>query len=727
MNTVDARIQRLVKSLASDRQDLSRFQEKLRSEGFFRLFASLIANPVIPKSVGAKRPLKWDIIPNCQLLLTRMWSPLVEDEKVSGYVLDKSLVGNGILQVQLDLLAKIGFEIIGRHNTLSERIVHSASRNKHFMPGGTCLFHLRHDSDAKQPLSFSVSTQSLTCYDLSYSPDVRRKLITHSKHGKSVNLPGLFQCSVAKFANMNTKPIHYPALARSLRRKLRQIATDTDALEHSRKNALAEIAGNVNALGALHKATALLRDPTADRIVPSKKADIAHWHHEYLDFLGVIQAGLLFAPWHHYAACLTVAVDENAPKCICLVAVGTHPILDQDLGKAEVIAKKFLQKAVVQQEALKKCRDSQSVSLRDELLKDKPRKQLTKPLLRGYDPDERVKQLHIVRVIMKKLVKDPKISSKFSGAPVVGLSMLISQMGEVSNYIHEGTPCRFLLLFGPGRCWRLFNETVSREDIRDMPLSRILKSNYSVFQNPPVAGFVDANVHPDGRGINYLGLLRDVPDEAWMRRTTKRFKGLFVLSSSGDGIVRIYGEGALLGKWRHESGVLGLPNTLRKDQLKKAFTGKPVWIDELFEALSQIEETPGEGALIVVARHADINACISPMESRTLQMEWAKLDSLEYTDLMLIRALFRRDGASVISPNGDMQLRYLVFPVDPRTRGAARKIDFEGNLGKVKHLLGRGARHLTAENLSKVLGRKKHLILSLSVDGGVKIWPRGRR
>ena len=722
----DSDLKAFLQSLAHD-HDLRSFQQRLRDHGFFKAFASLLPSAMPPNPDNADTPLVWPAIKNCQLLLTRLWSPLAEDEKVSGYILDESLQQLDVSYDKLNLLAAVVFEIVGRNNTLSERMVRSAARLRRAAGHDSVLFNIRHLDKQKQPFRFGAPEGAKKSYDIRYSTTFRATLIKYpaADPKKALDLSALFNGLVTRFLTRpNARASNYPALARALRRELRN-DQNLDFLEHARKNALALIVNDGKALDELRAAVALFSDPPLpddeERHLDARTA-LVHEYSSYLDFLAVIQASLLFAPWHHHSSCLFSCVDQHK-KSFCMVAIGSAPIANDALLGSSHIAKQFLEIAVHIQDELKDVQKSRTTAIERHLLSlEKPDSAIAQQLIIGdADSSDSAKRYGRLQLLARQLVAHPAFGK--ADANLLGVGVLASFMGEVSRVVHEGLQCRFLVLFGPGACWRLFRETISREERPQLPLSDILKSNYSIFQHPLVAGFVDRNVYPEGQGLSYLGRLTEEPDGPWMRRSTDRYPGLYVLNCPGDGVVHIYGKGELLAKWRHDAGLLEEPKTLDFDLLEQFLTTGRPYAKELFEAICQIEETPGEGALVILSETTDVVAHLSPMEPPGLQMAWAQIDSLEHADLMLIRALLRRDGASVIDSAGGMLLRQLVFPVD-KERNSAVTIQF-ADQQEGKRLLGRGARHYTAECLSRVLGEASHII-ALSVDGGVKMW-RGRR
>lgn len=734
-HTTEQKVHKLVESLAPAGKGLRGFQTKLRDEGFYRGFSSFLETPIPPHHPIRNRSLKWKPIPHCELLLARIWSPLAEDEKISGYILNKSLTSKKVDYKKVSLLAQTIFEIVGRHNTLSERMAYTPRVLDVSKTNTPVIFRLGHDSRTKVPFSFKEEERGKSLLlDLSYSSDIRKSLVTFdASPDEPKDLVKTVEEAYDRFIEHHTVEdvddhLLFPALARYLRRAL--IKNGNDKLKQARKSTLAEIVKNSDSLNELGQAINFFGDPAAPHrsFTPPLKgpAGLVHHYDLYLDFLSVLQASILFAPWFEHATCILRSVGAQDPKSLCLVCVGRKRISEDDLGEIADVGGSFLDEAVNKQMELKGDQDSKSKTLFNRILGadriDPIRKDVTSRIILGEEKEEVDKRIRSLQLLMRQITQN-EIDA--GNSPSLGLGVLLNAIGEVSRLVHEGVPCRFLILFGPGTGWRLFNETISREGENRIPLSALLKSNYSIFQDPQVAAFVDINVYPEGEGISYLGRLIDHPDESWMRKITDTFHDLYILNSQGDGVVRLYGHNQLLAKWFHESGTMEhKPETLDITKVKSPLNKIDQEIaKELIEALLQIEEMPGEGALIVLGDE-DVDPHISPMEPPELQMNWSKIDSLEDANPPLLRALMRRDGASIIASNGAMKLRQLIFPVNTEN-GAAVQLDFKSNKSRNKSLLGKGSRHYTAVCLSEVL-KENNLIIALSVDGGIKLW-RGKQ
>src|SRR5215203_3816225 len=133
MSTDDIKTIRELLDALSGEGGLREFQAALRNKGFYLVFAPFLKNPVRPSDFSGNHDIKRvkgaldpKPINNCDLLLARIWSPLAEDEKISGYVLNRSIHVRGLTYERVNILAQVIFEIVGRNNTLSERLVRSS-------------------------------------------------------------------------------------------------------------------------------------------------------------------------------------------------------------------------------------------------------------------------------------------------------------------------------------------------------------------------------------------------------------------------------------------------------------------------------------------------------------------------------------------------------------------------------------------------------------------------
>lgn len=735
MGTDDIQTTRELLDSLTGEGGLREFQAALRNEGFYLVFAPFLKNPVRPPSFSGNHNIKrvkdaLDLKPinNCDLLLARIWSPLAEDEKISGYVLNRSIHRQGLTYERVNILAQVIFEIVGRNNTLSERLVRS-SRFR-LGEGKSIVFRLADEPQNAGPFSFKeVQGEGVVECEMSYSPSLAAALRKSPQAAGDSDLPGAFRTAVDGFLTRHEAG-GYPALARFLRRSLCKDRQDT--LEIARKEALSRIVEHDVALEDLRKAMSFFDAPLSSG---SARADLVHHYGLYLDFLAMIQASILFSPWYQSAGCLLLPLaedDDETPKSLCLVAVGRRPIASKDLKQLGLIGQIFLKEAARKQKKLKAAQDQKAARLQLQIFNSDKLNDKIKGIIALGDDQEAEKRFGSLQLLVKQLFVSDLFADGEGGQKefrLLGVGVLANALGEVSRLLHEGMPCRFLLLFGPGSCWKLFSETISREHLSQLPLGVLLKSNYSIFQDPLVGAFVDSNVYPDGQGLSYLGRLKEQADEAWIRRETKQQKDLYILNSQSDGVVRVYGEGDLLAKWLHESGTLEVrPKTLDQGSFAGFFDSGHISeevLTELIEALSQIEETPGEGTLIIFSKQKDIRPHISRMEPDDFQMNWASVTSFEFTDPRILRAILRRDGASVITPEGKVLLRQLVFPVD-RKRKEAAKLNLSDH--GITSLLGRGSRHLTAECLAQVLDLSHgNRIVAISVDGGVKIWPKEKK
>jgi hypothetical protein len=301
-------------------------------------------------------------------------------------------------------------------------------------------------------------------------------------------------------------------------------------------------------------------------------------------------------------------------------------------------------------------------------------------------------------------------------------------------------------------------------------LEEMCKANYSLFQIPRVLGHYNI-VSSDFNKIVRLKepsheekLERSIIDLddyfCWVIRKIKKSptgENAIIVETEGDGIVRIYGlppneyeEGELILIWNVSKRSLELPISSEKSrQIEKAIeliginNGKikTKITKRIKEVIRKISGRGGQGAALIFTKELEIvKPYITTME--ILPIDWLRTLDLQDPEFIL-KAAFIMDGASLVI-NKKIWPRLVIYPfAETKTEAKAKAWgipeileEHSDNLNDrhVRHIIeklsGKGSKTHGSANLStlKMLNAKledpKLMVISISADGDINVWPQ---
>ena len=338
-------------------------------------------------------------------------------------------------------------------------------------------------------------------------------------------------------------------------------------------------------------------------------------------------------------------------------------------------------------------------------------------------------------------------------------------------------------MLGDGGIWRVVGETLSYEASGPRPpvepFARLLKSHWSIFEQPRVAGLVeyaDIPRYSDGSTLFLSSLVRlRQPEDGEelrgeiFRTATRNVPRSLAIHTKGDSHVLVYHDGSLAYRLdtktgdeddRPEQDMEDIVRTaLRTAGLGEEGRMRQHVTRALRYALERVSEAPGEGCLIVFcANEGTARRYLGEMDREGNRMAWRSPDRLSGLDPAMLRALLILDGAVLISGDG-IEPRLLVYPHEQcdacghtHSFDAIRLLPSSsrrcGLLDRVEQYLadtdrlnsfrdsllgldGKGSKHHGAANLCTLLWYQRRLgavgdfeILTVSADGPITQWTK---
>lgn len=359
-----------------------------------------------------------------------------------------------------------------------------------------------------------------------------------------------------------------------------------------------------------------------------------------------------------------------------------------------------------------------------------------------------------------------------------GFYNLMIAMDLLSNTIHEGRDLLFTFLYGEGDVWRVTQNVLSEEEpemYAKLPKARefahLMEHHWSIFQGERVAGFIDktqANRVKLEGGIPLSKIIQLKPFSPVYSKLLKQSLGMLeegiAVSTSGRGRVRIYyklsNDNVEIIQWDTISNEIELLSkgmgTIAKTILDLSLKGDFQNINRvkavIEEAIEEVSDSLGEGAMIIVGEEDYIKNYLQDMDIDETKMNWRVRKPLILLDKILLRALLIMDGATWFVKNNNpiksfVEPRFVVYPhcsqcnpshafsvLDKNCKAYATipgptRDRIEDN----KRILnGKGSKHHGAANLSLLLyilnkckpDNNKFRIYTVSADGPIKEWPR---
>lgn len=351
------------------------------------------------------------------------------------------------------------------------------------------------------------------------------------------------------------------------------------------------------------------------------------------------------------------------------------------------------------------------------------------------------------------------------------LDNLMELAGHLAFATHEARPCKFTFLAGTEQIWPAIEEIISLNFYKQELLStnefdpdlfaKLCEANYSIFQIDGVVGFYNTeyqSMHKiirlsyptkeEQRLLEYP--IIDLDDLfCWsIKRIYEQTNGVersFIVCSTGNGKVSIHGlkevnkqnKEDLLLIWDVRKGELYEP--VPNDELKEiadaleaiGIASNSKEYNELIKAIRKISAIPGEGAALIIASDERIvDKYVTTMELLTpCWLETLDLNDPQY----ILKAAFIMDGACMIT-RSKITPRLTVYPFHNNNAWGLKTLilddRFKNNLERiVKKLSGKGAKTHVSSNISTLplinpdKNNPQVVIVSISADGPIKIWP----
>jgi hypothetical protein len=354
---------------------------------------------------------------------------------------------------------------------------------------------------------------------------------------------------------------------------------------------------------------------------------------------------------------------------------------------------------------------------------------------------------------------------------------LMIAMDLLSNTIHEGRDLLFTFLYGEGDVWRVTQNVLSEEEpemYSKLPKARefahLMEHHWSIFQGERVAGFIDktqANRVKLEGGIPLSKIIQLKPFSPLYSKLLKQSLGMLeegiAVSTSGRGRVRIYykhsNDNVQIIQWDTISNELELLSkdigSIADTILKLSISGDFQHINRvkavIEEAIEEVSDSLGEGAMIIVGEEDYIKNYLQDMDIDEAKMNWRVRNPLILLDKILLRTLLIMDGATWFVKNNNpiksfVEPRFVVYPhcsqCNPSHAFSALDENCKAyatipgptrdSIKDNKRILnGKGSKHHGAANLSLLLfilnkckpDNNKFRIFTVSADGPIKEWP----
>jgi len=349
------------------------------------------------------------------------------------------------------------------------------------------------------------------------------------------------------------------------------------------------------------------------------------------------------------------------------------------------------------------------------------------------------------------------------------MGYLLSLAGKLAFTIHEGHPCGFTFIAGNEYIWPAISEIICFGYADNYILSigyeidywsKLCEANYSLFNMYGVAGhysFKSSRIsriinlrHPSTEDARCKGIKIADNDDlfCWaLERIYEKTKesNVFIVSTLGNGKVLVYGlrngEGDLLFIWDIKEGSISRPIENKKKKqiksgLKRIFGSNNLtidFLDKIMHIIRKISATQGEGACLVFSKDCEKIKDTYCATMEPLLPSWLK--GLETQDpLYILKSAFVMDGATLLKTDGKVFARLTIYPhMDSKAWSKLTEIEAKIIKGEnlkdedikiLGKLIGKGSKTHTSCNLSTHPNLiDKILIVSISADGPIKIWP----
>lgn len=362
------------------------------------------------------------------------------------------------------------------------------------------------------------------------------------------------------------------------------------------------------------------------------------------------------------------------------------------------------------------------------------------------------------------------------------LDLIMELTGKLAFGQHEGKRCKYYFLAGTEQVWPVVAEIISvdffprikignvkleeifTKDFNTDVFKQICEANYSIFQVPRVMGFFNItgqNIYKIYRlsgpteeesKIHEDPIIDDDDFYCWgiekiFNRTGTTEKP-YIIGTEGDGKVRIYGinndKGELLLLWDVGKGALRPPlgEDLKEQKEIKEILKKRLSLKEndqkfrkIIRTIRKISANIGEGANLIFTKDRNIiKDYITSME--IVMPSWLRTLSL-HDPHYILHAAFITDGACLIEAKKDLKInpRQAIYThLNKKTWGLRDTIvdaRFNVNVENIiKKMCGKGSKTNASSNISthpKVnpnLKCEQIIVISISADGPIKIWPK---
>jgi len=358
--------------------------------------------------------------------------------------------------------------------------------------------------------------------------------------------------------------------------------------------------------------------------------------------------------------------------------------------------------------------------------------------------------------------------------------------GLLSAKVHEGRGLHFAFALSEGLLWREVEGTLSHESDACISenaekFANLVNAHWSIFQAERVVGVIDVEQRSRKGRIALSKLVRLKAPPRWSGLPSQVFShvadvvpGCSIVHATGDSRVLLYHDKCPVLRWdvrTNDIDTMGTVDDVVKNILRiVGLTGTQSVFDRhleetLKEALQEVSETPGDGALLFILPpkgngeegntfHDVAKSIIRQMDQGEYQMAWRKEKSLYSLDRTLLRAMLVLDGASVINEQR-ITPRFVVYPhvtgcdkgphafslMDLTRReepcSCAKALDEilgaeklkDKLLERIRDLDGKGSKHHGAANASVLLWKTAHnrsvdfRVITISADGPIKEWP----
>lgn len=346
---------------------------------------------------------------------------------------------------------------------------------------------------------------------------------------------------------------------------------------------------------------------------------------------------------------------------------------------------------------------------------------------------------------------------------------IMKLVGKLAFSRHEGYPLRYAFIIGSEQIWPVIAEIISFVNFKPANtwsftnidpsfLKDICEANYSIFQIPRVLGHYNI-ISSDLNKLNKIVRLKEPSHEeklersiidlddyfCWVVSKIKRVTGenAIIVETEGDGIVRVYGqppneeEGELILIWNVSERSLKPPiPDLKSGEIKKAIGLIGINSEEtktkIIKVIRKISSHSGQGAALIFAKETEkVNRYVTRME--ILLLDWLRTLDLQDPKFIL-KAAFIMDGANLLTTS-DILPRLVIYPFAGRPTkacGISKILErFDGLDGAhiIKKLFGKGSKTHGSANLSTLmtlnpnLEKPKLMVISISADGPINVWP----